>query len=767
MEILNRNGLLPESFYNLLASVSGSHANYIKMADTDSPTRSRVNTKTKDKDDHSITDSSKTRIDRARHFKHMNASDRARLAHVLSYQPQPKFGTSSHIYTEYARQTKAQIKNLPAYLKEDATLMNRANHFVNKKVLDPGLRPQIKWLCPLHDELGYHLVRSTLHWIKKEIDWNIPGLLTALLQAGVLKQSVHSIFDSLADVAAMWTPADQFKELNHRPPQEKWQYQVDECAGCILGRMSSESKVCLGLKAGLMMRGGPIEESRRLNYVDCMIETLAVTNLNDLKRDARLLGQNMQRVLEEWRRDHKLASPDNPIFERRAELPSSEVPKLKRKDTLESVIEQYRETVFDPIMNPRKAPPVPSRVPVHDVNIQRTPTVKSQKAELHRAGSGSPRPSSSQGKYGRSYSPSTPGPSSSRNESGRHSSSSRPSSSRIERGRNVQPTTPPSTGGSKSPPTPRPWGPGLLQGLPRKEESGSKYSPTTSRPSAAKGDPRNYSPDPREYSQREPSGRSYSPTPASHASPSRTNPLLRSNSPKVLSVRPASSVYTEDYPPDTPIPNLRPTDQRNALKLDPFPRESREARNRRKKQEAKSRLSEVKEKDERKLSESLQQSQIARGEGSDLSRPRRGAQSRALEYQDLIGTFPGLAVADAPPVPSLPASVVSKRAETGGDKDDRKGSDSLPDSNEDPFAYDKYSVLSLQGARDLEEEFGEESDGADSLRHSASSGELPNVGVLARPGSSGQARSHGEDAGERRRTRWEDVTSQRGSVRDV
>ena len=196
-----------------------------------------------------------------RRFQDMNDTERNLLSNILCHQPPPNASRDQSWWREYEAQTKSAILKLPDPLRGYPKLIDR---WVNRMV-DDEFRAYSKQLCSIHEKLNRMLVRSTLHFIKKDIDVTIPALLRPLKDAGKLIPEYAEVFDKMQDASAMWLNSQNFEAFFGRKPARKFRNQKDQCAACVVARLGSDINALIGLKAGMIMKSPrrPGDGSRR------------------------------------------------------------------------------------------------------------------------------------------------------------------------------------------------------------------------------------------------------------------------------------------------------------------------------------------------------------------------------------------------------------------------------------------------------------------------------------------------------------------------
>jgi hypothetical protein len=328
---------------------------------------------------------------RLANFKQMSSTDRDLYAQILCCQPEPRVSRNSEWWQEYYRLTKKQIKALPAHLREYPNWLDRQ---LNKHIEDET-RVQVRYLCPLHDQMSRILVRSILNWIRKEVDHYTPSVISPLIEEGHLSTNVVQRFTKLSNISAMWIAPHKFVSFYKREVDPKWEFQKDGCAACIIARMASDPEILISLKAGMHIRAKAEETkdpSRRMQYVECMIFRLPCDNTENIKEEANDLGRSLQIMLKKWAAGQVLTStplksghesnslePQNrlvtPAAQPSVSSPSSNKddvkPKTseeyepipwrvelananKRRDTIDNVIDQYHRATIEPSFIGRK-----------------------------------------------------------------------------------------------------------------------------------------------------------------------------------------------------------------------------------------------------------------------------------------------------------------------------------------------------------------------------------------------------------------------------
>jgi hypothetical protein len=296
------------------------------------------------------------------HFKKMSHHDRQLLAAILSNQPSPSTLQSSKLWVDYKLGTKRLIAELPEHLR---SYPGKIERFLNKHIEDDA-RSQMRALCPIHDKLNRRVVRSTLAWIKKEIDINIPAIIDPLGKAGHLTESDNKLFDRLRDTSGMWLDSGHFWDFFKRSVHPKWARQADRCAACVVSRLASDVKVIRALNAGMMIGRTNPGESRRMAYMECMIDRLADADREKVREESLKLGRRLHQKFQEWEASQAGAADASGD---QGTTVSDAQPGSARHS-----IREDEPSVFDPAQIPRPATPRGSiqRQPSHS----RTPSRK-------------------------------------------------------------------------------------------------------------------------------------------------------------------------------------------------------------------------------------------------------------------------------------------------------------------------------------------------------------------------------------------------------
>lgn len=233
-------------------------------------------------------------------FRHMKDRDLAIWANVLCHQPPPAVSqNNSTWWTCYKSNTEKQVSALPNHLRAHPGPLQR---LINKSQGEKS-RAEARALCPLHDKLNRALARSTLGWIKAEIDVNIPAIIIPLFNTGLLAEDIRLYFEPLQATTAMWRSAKKFFEAWGKLVKPKWTYQEDHCAACVLARFASDVDVVAAFKAGLIARnldewrqGKP---SKRLSYVNHLLSQFPDNKGANSK--AEQIGRHVQKAHEQYK----------------------------------------------------------------------------------------------------------------------------------------------------------------------------------------------------------------------------------------------------------------------------------------------------------------------------------------------------------------------------------------------------------------------------------------------------------------------------------
>jgi hypothetical protein len=284
------------------------------------------------------------------HFKKMNHEDRKLLAEILSHQPPPTTTQASSMWVSYRLITKRLIAELPGHLR---SYPNKIERFLNKHIEDDA-RSQMRALCPQHDKLNRRVVRTTLAWIKREIDINIPAIIDPLEKAGHLTPSDCKLFNRLLDTSGMWVDSQSFKKFFGRSVHPKWSRQADRCAACVVSRLAGDSKVVMALYAGMLIGHSNPGESRRLDYVACMLDRLGEPDA--VRLQAQELGWRLHAKFRQWEEGQNEA-----IEERDRVVPNAQAAAARYSMSQD----------FAPIAEPIQRPATPRYTPQRQPSLTR------------------------------------------------------------------------------------------------------------------------------------------------------------------------------------------------------------------------------------------------------------------------------------------------------------------------------------------------------------------------------------------------------------
>jgi hypothetical protein len=237
-------------------------------------------------------------------FRGMKESDLGLWAGILCHQPPPNSSQSNNVWwSSYKSTTKEQINTLPDHLRAYPSPFHR---LLNRSQND-RTRAEARTLCPLHDKINRTLARSTLGWIKAEVDVNIPAVLFPLFKIDLLDSNIQAYFEPLRDVTGMWTTPKKYQEAWGQLVKLKWAYQADHCAACVLARFASDVNAVTAFKAGLIARGlddfRKGRPSKRLSYVNHLISHFPNSESPNIK--AEQMGKYVQRALEKFKENRK------------------------------------------------------------------------------------------------------------------------------------------------------------------------------------------------------------------------------------------------------------------------------------------------------------------------------------------------------------------------------------------------------------------------------------------------------------------------------
>jgi hypothetical protein len=234
-------------------------------------------------------------------FRKLTQLEQKMLASIMSHQPPPNVARDSVWWTEFAGRTKFEIGILPPQLRSYPNVLERgANH-----LMDNELRAAYREFCPMHQKLNQKLVRSMLHWVKRDVDIHIPAMIKPLRDTGRLTADVVNLFDKMTNASGMWLEKNNFQTFFGRRVPPKWKRQEDRCAACVLGRLGSDITVLTGLKAGMLAR--PRKRSgdgdRRMAYVDCMIKNFDNVAIREALTESTNVGNRVASLFTQWQAD--------------------------------------------------------------------------------------------------------------------------------------------------------------------------------------------------------------------------------------------------------------------------------------------------------------------------------------------------------------------------------------------------------------------------------------------------------------------------------
>ncbi|KAJ9638388.1 hypothetical protein H2199_007076 [Coniosporium tulheliwenetii] len=220
----------------------------------------------------------------------------AALARILSHAPPPFLHHSSPQVTAYKRATKKELEQIPARLENAKyfTFRGRFKYVYHYGRGDSGV------LCELHAPLNYYLVRSLFHFVRREINDQIPAFISDLHEAGVLTKEQMAVFSVLDTVPGMWRSnfTDSFAavRLDGGLAMSKWRRQEDHCYACMLARLGGDEQVVFALAAGILGRhrgkGIHIANSKRLLWIESWLS--GFENRERMMGDSWALGKQLK-----------------------------------------------------------------------------------------------------------------------------------------------------------------------------------------------------------------------------------------------------------------------------------------------------------------------------------------------------------------------------------------------------------------------------------------------------------------------------------------
>jgi len=203
-------------------------------------------------------------------YRDLTNEDLSLLASILSHQPPPTLPQSASQHKIYSKLTRADILKLPPHLRNYPGTVTK---YLTRCVQD-DIRAEYRELCSMHLNINRRLMHSMLHWVKKEIDVNIPAVVLSLAKANLLTAEYREQFRRLRESSGMWLRPETYHSLFNQDADPRWSYQNDRCPACILSRLGGEEDILVTLKAGLLVRcrSFTIVDSKRHGFVDALIQ---------------------------------------------------------------------------------------------------------------------------------------------------------------------------------------------------------------------------------------------------------------------------------------------------------------------------------------------------------------------------------------------------------------------------------------------------------------------------------------------------------------
>ncbi|EON62237.1 hypothetical protein W97_01458 [Coniosporium apollinis CBS 100218] len=241
-------------------------------------------------------------------YRDLSESDIMLLTGTLSHAPPPFLHHSSPQVASYRRATKKELERLPARLENAKyfTFRGRFKYAYHYARGDSGV------LCELHGPLNYYVARSLFHFVRREIDDQIPAFISDLREAGVLTKEQIAVFSVFDTVSGMWRSnfTNSFAAMRGDGglAMSKWRRQEDHCYACMLARLGADEQLVFALAAGILGRhrgkGIYIANSKRLLWIESWL-----SGFKDRERmmdESWALGKQLKALATQVRRS-KLA----------------------------------------------------------------------------------------------------------------------------------------------------------------------------------------------------------------------------------------------------------------------------------------------------------------------------------------------------------------------------------------------------------------------------------------------------------------------------
>ncbi|KAJ4373333.1 hypothetical protein N0V83_003627 [Neocucurbitaria cava] len=235
--------------------------------------------------------------------RRLHNSDMKKLVRILRGTPYPFSSSKDKAYRQNAKES---IHSLPRRLRSSHLSFSSSTTTSN--------------LCSTHKGLDANLIAEIYAWLRHELDGAIGKFLYPLIMSGVLTHTQELKMRQLEPARQMWQHDFQ-ADLSAPPGRQaiqcgdKWSYQVDQCAACILARIGSDEGVLFALFAGMVGRmkdkasgmdvlrgivGMEKVKSKRLRFVRYWVKAASRGGENAVF-EAGELGLKMKGLRHEWK----------------------------------------------------------------------------------------------------------------------------------------------------------------------------------------------------------------------------------------------------------------------------------------------------------------------------------------------------------------------------------------------------------------------------------------------------------------------------------
>ncbi|KAK4987660.1 hypothetical protein LTR66_007540 [Elasticomyces elasticus] len=207
------------------------------------------------------------------------------LTSLLSYAPRPSLPNVSKAVQDFKEVSKAQISYLPSHLKSKISI--------------------ISVFCKLHKRLNVAAVTSVYKAFKYEVDTELYDTWLPLRHAGLLTLEQNALLTVLENVSALWLRPAVFQVQTGHEPEERWKYQDNECAACLLARLGGHEEACVALGAVVLGSMKTDMESKRVVWIESWLRAVGKDGDSFIAKTRRL-GSELREVRQGAKRADKV-----------------------------------------------------------------------------------------------------------------------------------------------------------------------------------------------------------------------------------------------------------------------------------------------------------------------------------------------------------------------------------------------------------------------------------------------------------------------------